>query len=222
MSGVKQETKDSITGVVASRECPLCGHHEIGFVTRDGEFHPLSPGALIRVVEPPSPGGPVRDKLETPLPAEKEEQVRHRLWMPEPLKLDRALRLKYGVMVKGPLSKGEMSGGIYELAYVEKIESLIEKGLDVPLPVILDRFFSAPHLASGNSRQIAEAMYRELDEIRRPVRLVRDWIERRDDRSLAQLFAPKPIDALGQEPAEDAQVEKELEGLTLEEFLGML
>jgi len=222
MSGVKQETKDSITGVVASRECPLCGHHEIGFVTQDGEFYPLSPGTLIRVVEPPSPGGPIRDKLETPLPAEKEEQVRHRLWMPDPLKLDRALRLKYGVMVKGHLSKGEMSGGIYELAYVEKLERLIEKVLDVPLPVILDRFFSAPHLASGNSRQIAEAMYRELDEITRPVRLMRDWIERRDDRSLAELIAPKSIDALGQDPAEDAQVEEELEELTLEEFLGML
>ncbi len=219
---VKQETKDSTLGMVTSRECPLCGHHEIGFVMQDGEFHSLSPGTFIRIVEPPSPVGPVRGKSEIPIPTEREEQGRDRLWVPEPLRGDRGLRLKYSVQVKAHLFKGEMLGEIYELAYLEKIEKLIEKVLDVPLAVILDRFFSAPHLASGDSRQIAEAMYRELDEIKRPVELMRGWLERREDRSLAELIAPKPVEALGQEPAEDDQVEKELEGLTLEQFLEML
>ena len=219
---MKQETKDSILGRVTARECPLCGHHEIGFVTQDGEFHSLSPGTFIRVLEPPSPIGPVRDKSETLFPTEMDEQGRDRLWVPEPLRGDRVLRPKYSVLVKEHLFKGEMLGEIYELAYLEKIEKLIEKVLDVPLAVILDRFFSAPHLASGDSRQIAEAMYRELDEIKRPVELMRGWLERREDRSLAELIAPKPVEALGQEPAEDDQVEKELEGLTLEEFLQLL
>jgi hypothetical protein len=219
---VKQERKDLTLGMVTSRECPLCGHHEIGFVTQDGEFHSLSPGTFIRVLEPPSQVGPVRDKSETPIPTEMEEQGRDRLWVPEPLRGDKVLRLKYSVLVKEHLFKGEMSGGLYELAYLEKLERLIEKVLDVPLAVILDRFFSAPHLASGDSRQIAEAMYRELDEIKRPVELMRGWLERREDRSLAELIAPKAIEALGQEPAEDGQVEKELEALTLEEFLEML
>ena len=219
---VKSEAKDPTIGRVASRECPLCGHHEIGFVTQDGEFHSLSPGTFIRIVEPPSPVGPVRGKSETPIPTERKEQGRDRLWVPEPLRGDKVLRLKYSVLVKEHLFKGEMLGEIYELAYLEKIEKLIEKVLDVPLAVILDRFFSAPHLASGDSRQIAEAMYRELDEIKRPVELMRGWLERREDRSLAELIAPRPVEALGQEPAEDDQVEKELEGLTLEEFLEML
>ncbi|RPJ21709.1 MAG: hypothetical protein EHM26_03195 [Desulfobacteraceae bacterium] len=219
---MKQETKDSILGRVTSRECPLCGHHEIGFVTQDGEFHSLSPGSFIRVLEPPSQVGPVRDKLETPIPTEMEEQGRDRLWVPEPLRGDKVLRLKYSVLVKKHLFKGEMLGELYELAYLEKLEKLIEKVLDVPLAVVLDRFFSAPHLASGDSRQIAEAMYRELDEIKRPVELMRGWLERREDRRLAELIAPKAIEALGREPAEDGQVEKELEGLTLEEFLEML
>ena len=219
---MNRETKDSILGRVTSRECPLCGHHEIGFVTQNGEFHSLRAGTFIRVVEAPSPVGPVRDKLETPFPTEIDGQGKDRLWIPEPLLGDRALRLKYSVVVKEHLLKGGMSGGLYELAYLEKLERLIEKALDIPLPVILDRFFAAPQLASGNPRQIAEAMYLELDEIKRPVERLRNWLEGRDEQSLAEMIAPKSIEALGREPAEDGQVEKELEALTLEEFLDML
>jgi hypothetical protein len=219
---VKQETKDSVVGMVASRECPLCGHHEIGFVTQDGEFHPLRPGTPIRLYEPPSPVAPFRDQSGTLRETEGEEPGRYRIWVPEPFRGDRELRRKYSVMVQEHLFKGERSGGLYELAYVEKLERLIEKGLDVPLPVILDRFFNAPHLASGNPRQIAEAMCRELDEIKRPVLLMRNWLERRDDQSLAELIRPKSIEDLGHEPAGDETVKQELERLTLEEFLEML
>jgi len=219
---MKKETKDPTIGTVASRECPLCGHHEIGFVTEDGEFHPLRPGNTIRVYEPPSQVEIVHDKLDASVPTEKEDQVGHRLWIPEPLRGDRVLRLKYSVLVKSHLPQGGMSGELYELAYVEKLEKLIDKVIDVPVPVILDRLFNAPYLASGNSRQIAEVMYRELDEIQRPVVLMRGWLERRDDRSLGALIAPKSMEDLGHEPAEDAQVERELETLTLEEFLEML
>jgi hypothetical protein len=219
---VKQESKDPTIGTVASRECPLCGHHEIGFVTQDGEFHPLRPGTPIQVYEPPSPAERVRDKLEASVSTEKEEQEGHRLWIPEPLRGDRALRLKYSVLVRSHLSQGGMSGVLYELAYVEKLVKLIDKVLDVPLPVIFDRLFSAPHLASGNSRQIAEAMYRELEEVQRPVALMRAWLERGDDQSLGDLMAPKCIEDLGREPAEDAQVERELETLSLEDFLKLL
>ena len=56
----------------------------------------------------------------------------------------------------------------------------------------------------------------------RPVGLMRGWLERRDDRSLGALIAPKSMEELGREPAGDAQVERELETLTLEEFLDML
>jgi len=219
---VKQETKDLSIGTVASRECPLCGHHEIGFVTQDGEFHPLRPGTLIRLCESPSPVAPSRGQRGTALQTEEEEQVRYRIWVPEPFRGDRELRRKYSVTVKEHLFTGEMSGGLYELAYVEKLERLVEKVLDVPLLVILDRFFNAPHLASENPRQIAEAMYRELDEIKGPVLLMRNWLERRDDQSLAELIKPKSLGDLGHETAEDAQVEKEMSELGFEEFIQML
>jgi hypothetical protein len=219
---VKQERKDAaVVGMVTSRECPLCGHHEIGFVTEEGEFHPFKAGTLVRVFESPSSVKSFRCGLGTS-PQTEEEPVRGRIWIPAPLRGDRLLRVKYSIMIKGQQSEGEMSGGLYELGYMEKLEKLIEKVLDTPLPVILDRFFAAPHLASGNPRQIAEAMYRELDEIRRPVQLMRDWLESRDDRSLAEVIAPKSLEDLGYELAEEDQVKKELEELTLEEFLEML
>ena len=219
---MEQETKDSSMGMVTSRECPFCGHHEIGFVTQDGEFHPLKAGTFIRVFEQPSSAGPVRDTSESPLQTEEAEQTEHRIWIPEPLRGDRLLRLKYSVLVTHHLFKGEMSGRVYESAYVGKLERLTDKAPDTPLPVILDRFFSAPHLASGNPQQIAEAMYRELDEIKRPVVLMRNWLERRDEQSLAELIAPKSLEDLGRESAADARIEKELEALSLEEFLEML
>ena len=125
-------------------------------------------------------------------------------------------------MIKEHLIKDAMSEGLYEHAYVEKLERLIEKAFDTPLPVTLDRFFNAPHLASGNPRQIAEAMVSELDEIQRPLALVAKWLERKDDQSLADLVAPRSLKDLGSESAEDETVKQELERLTLEEFLGML
>jgi hypothetical protein len=219
---MKQETKDPTTGTVASRECPLCGHHEIGFVTQDGEFYPLRPGTPIRVFEPPSPVQSLREIQQAPVSRETAEEGAHRLWVPDPLRGDKTLRLKYSVLVKGQLSQTRLSGGLYERAYVDKLDRLIDKVIEVPLPVILDQFFHAPHLASGNSRQVAEAMVRELDEVQRPVSLMRDWLERGDAQSLENLIAPKSVRDLGRDPADDAQVERELQALSLEEFLEML
>ncbi len=39
--------------IVISRECPLCGHHEMGYITHGGAFHPLKPGTRIQSVEEP-------------------------------------------------------------------------------------------------------------------------------------------------------------------------
>ena len=38
-------------GVVKARTCKHCGHHEIGIVTRRGEFIPLKPGMKIAILE---------------------------------------------------------------------------------------------------------------------------------------------------------------------------
>jgi hypothetical protein len=216
-----QEKARYVTGTVSSRRCPFCGHHEVGFVTKDGGFHPLKPGMEIAV---PSPGvDPFMDEtLKGLVPEEDSEQISYRLWVPEPVRGDKGLSLKYGVLVKEGLFTGEMSGDLYEASYLAKLERLIERQKDVPLPVILDRVFTAPHLASGNPLQICEAMWSELDEIRRPVELVRAWLEKADEDSLAGMIYPRTTETMGREPAEDGTVMKELDQLSLEEFLEML
>ena len=40
----------SITGIVTSRTCDCCGHHEIGIVTRNEEYIRLKPGMKITII----------------------------------------------------------------------------------------------------------------------------------------------------------------------------
>jgi hypothetical protein len=42
--------KETIKGVVTSRTCDCCGHHEIGMMTQSGEYVPLKPGMKITIV----------------------------------------------------------------------------------------------------------------------------------------------------------------------------
>jgi hypothetical protein len=217
-----EEGDKKTSGTVASRTCPVCGHHEIGFTTEDGQFHPLKPGTLIQVLEGPEIVPPSVRPGRIQQDLEVADKPVYRAWLPEPLRSERELRLKYGVMVKERSLTSGMSGAVYQIAYLEKLQNLIEKEEDIPIPISLDRFFTAPHLASGNAAEIAEAMWRELDEIRRPVWLMTAWLEKQDQASFAELVAPKPSKALSDEPAGDQELAKELEALTFEEFLGLL
>ena len=45
-----ESQKASVEGIVAARTCDCCGHHEIGVVTREGEYIQLKPGMKITVV----------------------------------------------------------------------------------------------------------------------------------------------------------------------------
>ena len=216
-----QEKTRYVTGTVASRKCPLCGHHEVGLVLEDGSFHPLNPGMTIAI---PSPGTNLfmEERPGGLVPEQESEQMSYRVWVPEPVRGDKGLRVKYGVLVREQLFTGEMSGDLYEASYLAKLERLVERQRDVPLPVILDRVFTAPHLASGNPLQVCEAMWRELDEIGRPVQLVRAWLEKGDEESLSGMIYPRARETMGREPADDETVMKELDELSLEEFLEML
>ena len=219
---MKEKSDRTALGTVTSRQCPVCGHHEIGYVTEDGQFHPLRPGTAIRVLEradlvPPSG----RDK-EVQQIIEVGHEPAYRVWLPEPLRRERKLRLRYGVMVREPLMGGVMSATVYQLAYLEKLRNLIEKEEDIPIPILLDRFFTAPHLASGNAAEIVEAMWHELEEIKRPVWLMEAWLERQDEESFAELIAPRSREELSGEPAGDQALTKELEALSLEAFLETL
>ncbi|MBW1797439.1 MAG: hypothetical protein JRJ21_03315, partial [Deltaproteobacteria bacterium] len=99
------ETKREIplTGIVTARKCPSCGHHEVGFTTKDGSFHPLSPGARIQILEDhaaPVPGPVEPDSPLQESPKASEPEPEYSPWVPYPVKEDRSLRLKYGVMVR--------------------------------------------------------------------------------------------------------------------------
>lgn len=212
-----------LTGIVTSRDCPACGHHELGLVTEEGGFHPLKPGMAIRIIGPegminPSiQEGPDREIL----PAE--EVADHSPWMPDPAISHRKHRQKYGVRVRSDLMSKPMTPEIYRAAYLDKLEELIEKELYVPLAVILDRFFTAPHLASGNPRQIAEAMWRELKEVREPVRRVEEWLASGDPSIFTEKTGKDDSKEriAGEYPGTESVLE-ELRELSLEEFLGLL
>jgi hypothetical protein len=208
-----------------SRRCPYCGHSEIGYNTPDGSFHPLKPGTPITLTETPKPpssdvgGSPV---LEDFLGEEEPGQGEPKPWAPDVLKGNQRLRVKYGVMVREKTALTGLTGAGYRSAFLQKIEKLIEKEVYTPLPVIFDRFFAAPHLASGNPRQISQAIWRELEEIRKPALLVSEWLEKQDEESLLRMIHPESAADLGGDPVSDRELEAEIQSLTLEEFLEML
>lgn len=209
-------------GIITSRKCPLCGHHEVGYTNEDGVFYPLKQGDMIQILDDPEialPGAEDGAYGKGTLEGEQVDRSRYEVWIPGPAKKDKRLRLKYGVLVKGPSLTGQMSGEVYRIAYLDKLERLIEKEIHTPVAVILDRFFTAPHLAAGNPMQIAEAMWRELEEIRRPVLFVSAWLEKRDEETLSKLIQPAAEKELDNQPVSEAEEKRELEELSLEEFL---
>lgn len=213
-------------GVVTSRRCPLCGHHEIGIMTGDGEFRALVPGMLIQVMERGEPGPPGADRREgAPSISARAagEPSSRELWMPDEIRGDSELCLKYAVWVGRGSSHGGVNPEQYKRAYLLKLQSLIERQDDVPLPVILDRFFAASHLSSGNAEEVAEAMWRELDEVRRPSDLMEDWLKKKDEESLKALIHPlTPPELSSRRPMSEAEIGEALDALTLEEFMRLL
>jgi len=214
-----------LTGIVTAKNCPSCGHHEVGFTTDDGAFHPLSPGTRIQILEDhraPEPGPIKIDPALQESPQASEPEPEYNPWVPNPVKKDRSLRLKYGVMVREGLNPEQMRGEMFEAAYMEKLYGLIEREIYTPVAVILDRFFVTPHLASGNPKEIAFNMWQELEEIREPVELVKAWLDDPNEESLANLIRPKTKEGLASEPVSDGEMKEELEQLTLEGFLELL
>ena len=220
-----QMSKNESNGIITSRQCPTCGHHEIGYITNDGTFHPLKPGDRIQVLEQGHiPGRPsiLQNMNELPIPEAKKEPTAYDIWVPEPIKSDPALCMKYGLLIPKDLLKEEISGAFYKIAYMQKIMMLIEKENFIPLPIILDRFFSAPNLATGSPKRIAETLIQELDEIRKPILQVKDWLGKQDMESLKKMVHPKSIESLDGQAMNDDQIRQALEELTLEEFFELL
>ena len=215
----------SSEGIVTARECPLCGHHEIGYTTRDGVFHPLKRGTRIQTLE--GPGESVVPETDSSVfrivPEEGVvDRSQYKVWIPEPLRGIHRCRLKYGVMMEETSFAEEISREAYGSAYLEKLQQLIEKEIHTPVAVLLDRYFASPHLSTGNSRQIAGALWQELDEIKSPVELVEGWLEKRDEESVKKMIYPLSKEGLVDQPVSEEEQRKELEDLSLEEFLGLL
>jgi len=217
----EEEKKTDLKGIITSRQCPECGHHEVGFITEDGVFHPLRPGTMIRTLGPLDTRDIVdngRHNVEItqgPVPEDRPNVP----WVPDPLWGHRNLRVKFGVLLEGlePITQER-----YRRGYMEKLEHLISEEQETPIPVILDRVFSAPHLASGEPAEIAERLWEDVDEIRKPVRQVGAWLEKRDEDSLRKMIHPLQAGALEQGSVDRDLLQKELEALSLEDFLEML
>ena len=215
----------SSEGIVTSRECPLCGHHEIGYITQDGVFHPLKPGTRIQIQgKPQNVVVPAINNSDFQV-VQGEEVVnrsQYKVWIPEPLRRIPKCRLKYGVFLEETSFAEKISKESYAFAYLEKLRRLIEKEIHTPVAVLLDRYFASPHLASGDSRQIARALWEELDEIKDPVTLVEGWLEKRDEESVKKMIFPVSEEGLVDQPVSEEEQRKELEDLSLEEFLELL
>lgn len=214
----------NLTGVVTARKCPQCGHHEIGFVTEDGIFHPFKPGMAVGILEPSEMVLYMRDEemnlqSETAIEEDREDFTP---WVPVQVLLEKTLRLKYGVKVRTELSSKTMTPETYRSAYLDKLTDLLAKETLIPLPVILDKFFAAPHLASGNPRQIAEAMWKELKEVRDPVQTVEKWLTSENTKTVDAVWMDIMSEVESPHNPSRAEVLRELAELSLEDFLALL
>lgn len=214
-------------GMIIARNCPTCGHHEIGYVDSENTFHPLKPGDMVQVLEDgmtkefnPLASGMER-KPHTIFPPES-LSVDLAAWAPEPVLSDEVLRLKYGVLVDREMAAAGMSAGLYAIAYRQKLHRLISEEKYVPLPVLFARFFGVPQLATGTALEMTESLLEELDEVRTPINVVRNWLTQKDDDSLTALLHPKSLKTLSGGAVDGEQFKKELERLTLEAFFKIL
>jgi hypothetical protein len=217
--------EEKLIGLVTSRKCPSCGHHEVGITSEDGTFHTLRPGALVQVLgHPPAKttaAGIPHHPSQAPGSVLNEESL-GRPWVPDPVKGHESLRLKYGVMVGPDLQPHAMNAEIFKKAYLEKLLRLLDKEAEVPVAVILDRFLTAAHLACDDPRKTALDMWEELDEIRRPVELVIAWLQEPGPGTEAGLFHPEPMSDTEKDLVSEDQIKRELTELSLEEFMALL
>ncbi len=222
---MKEPPLQSLKGNIISRKCPTCGHHEIGLVTEDGSFHPLKSGMFAEIFPgAPSPK-PLPHSAAAAAPLRKHTGKGEKLdaWIPDPAKKNKKLRLLYGVLIPSDLFDQGMDTTRYDAAYLHKLEMLIEQEKETPLAVILDRFFTTPHLASGDSRDIASAMLEELDEVRAPVEDVHAWLaDGTETALLGKGAAPEKREDQEASLPGPHDMQRELQALTLEDFLSLL
>lgn len=214
-------------GVVATRTCPACGHHEVGILDAGGVFHPLKPGQRVLITEEKGQAGPANEPQEgvfQDLDVETEEGAplhSQRPWAPRPLMGRQAMRLVFGVLQGG--APEEMTAGRYRAAYLEKLRGMIEREETGPLAFLFDRYLTAPYLASGSPSRIAGRLWEELDEIRSPAALICSWLDGCEGDLLTRALELVPSGGAspGPPPGPDA-FHRELSSLRLETFFSLI
>jgi len=214
-------------GVVTTRTCPTCGHHEVGITTDEGVFVPLEPGQRVWVLDSapglrsmgerfpvPECGVPVSDSV----PAEAEPVA----WAPAPLMTTPSLRRAFGVLLPA-CDPPERLPEAYEPAYLTKLADLIAREELGSRAMLLDQYFAAPHIATGYPEEIARRLWIECEEIRVPALLVESWLkgEEGDLLGKARALCRNPDEAESPVPDPEA-LGQELRNLSLEEFLGWI
>ena len=154
-------------GVISVRECPACGHHEVGFTDRGGRFRPLRPGQRVLVIQEDEAEPVPSSKAAAPQPGtdavepETGGDAPAFPWVPEPLLKKASFRVVFGVMAAGDTVE-DMTPSRYLMGYMGKLRGLIAKEPAGDLAATLDRHFVASHLGAGTPEQIAETLWQEL------------------------------------------------------------
>ncbi len=228
-----------IIGVIKARECPLCGHHEVGVVTVNGDFYPLRPGTCVQVIDSyseqefkqtpqtsrafiNSSAFGMNHNLAKPAVDNSKKLSDLRPWLPSVFMPVKRMRLKYGVLVDQTIDDSQVDAELYASAYLKKLELLVEKETFTDITVALDRFFSAPQLASENPRTVVMNMWQELDEVREPVKKMCAWIDNPSDDILDSMMEYDDMLNDHHEAPSLNTVKKELQHLGFSDFLGLL
>jgi len=142
---------------------------------------------------------------ETPTPTDSSTVP----WAPWFALDDACAMAVYGVRLpKEALEKG-LTSELYSNLYLYKLVHLLEQWDGEPIPVLLDRYFTAPYLGAGEPQQVLLDMWQNLDEIRKPVGDVMKLIE-----------SGKPISLL--ETSKARELDRVLSSLKLDYFLECL
>lgn len=214
-------------GVISTRTCPACGHHEVGITTDDGVFARLEPGQRICVLEGPAtsarpPGESLPSMPGSGIPESVGEtaDAGQVAWAPAPLMSMPSLRRVFGVL----LPEGDPSvttPEIYKAAYLAKLIDLIAREEVGSRAMLLDEYFAAPHIATGFPEEIARKLWMEWEEIRAPALLVASWLDQEEEDLLGKACALCGAREETQDRIPDpGRFRQELQALGLSEFLG--
>lgn len=216
-------------GVVTTRTCPTCGHHEVGITTDEGSFASLEPGQRIWLLEEPedeqckafekgisAPDSGVPGGGPTPRHAEQ------LAWAPAPLMTIHTLRQAFGVL-SPEADPPDRTPEAYKAAYLAKLGDLIAREDVGTRAMLLDRHFAAPHIATGFAEEIAWSLWVEWEQIRAPALLVASWLdgEEKDLLGKARAIFGRLEEAEGPVPDQEA-FRRELQSLSLEIFLNWI